>query len=138
MPRNINPRHTFAEMARFNKARQHCHLYIDMTLRKLYIHGKPPVEPNLTNADIQQRVSIFNPTTMPTCHILHGARMCSVDYRCWQRDFFDRHAQDNYESEYETEDDAERRLSGGDDDPGSSFGHPGSSFGPNYPGGSQG
>lgn len=115
-------------MGRYNKARHHCHLYIDLTLREQYIHGEPPVEPDLTNAEIARRVSVFNAVTMPTCHKLHRSQMCSVDYRCWQRDFFDRAAEDNYESEYETEDDAEHRLSG--DEGGDDLG---SSFGPNYP-----
>lgn len=101
---------------------------------------RPANEPNLTNAQIAPRVNIFNAQTMPTCAKLHGSKMCDVDWRLWARDFYDRDAESDYESQYETEAEARQRLGedGTDYDSASRTyppGDPGSSFGPNYPGG---
>jgi hypothetical protein len=137
--RNINPRHTYAEPGRYNKARHHCHLYIDVILRETFMNPAPPVEPNVTNQQITDRMNkLFNTTTMPTCHKLHYYKMCDVDWRSWVRDFYDTDAADDYESQYETENDMLARLgelppsSDGDTYlPGQAF--PSSSMGPNYP-----
>src|SRR4051794_2748890 len=108
---NINPRHTYAELGRFNKARHHCHLYIDMILREQFLTPKPATEPNFTNAAINQRLAaLFNPTTTPTCQYLHRMKVCDVDFRTWVRDFYDPAANSDYESQYETEEDRQDRL----------------------------
>ncbi len=107
-------------------------------LRERYMTPKPATEPNLTNAQIEQRLLIFNPITMPTCDKLHHSKMCDVDWRCWARDFYDQDADSDYESQYETETDMNQRLGDTEydsEDRGYGAGQgfaPSSSMGPNY------
>jgi hypothetical protein len=145
--RNINPRHAFAEFGKFNKARHHCHLYIDLKLRETFLNPRPATEPYLSNAEIESRVSpLFTPITMPTCHYLHGRQMCTADFRTWVRDFYAPEAATDYESQYESEADRDDRLGeytlnfnssqqpAGAYTPGRNFpGSDASGFGPNYP-----
>lgn len=71
----------------------------------------PRVNPDMTNAQIQAMLTpLFNATTMPTCHKLHQLKPCDVDWRLWAMDFYHPAANNNYDSQYESQSDATERL----------------------------
>lgn len=146
MTRNINPRHAFAEPDAYNKARHHCHLYIQVTLANHFLPNKLPHPNNITVAFLADVKAQFTKEKMPTCDVLHGRQMCSVDFNAWLRDQqAPELAANNYSSEYESEADMMDRLTEVElpgypsearrfDSSQPQYGaHPSSGFGENYP-----
>jgi hypothetical protein len=81
-----------------------------------------PPPPSVVRPRLAQ---LFNESTMPTCHKLHGQLMCSVDLHRFLEDTTQAAAADDYESVYETDTEAVQRLSAMEEGEGDS------EFGPN-------